>query len=310
MGETRQRAPAGTPYLVEVGDRVFAYVQPDGGWFVNNTGLVAGQRGCLAVDSCATERRTRAFLDAIAATGAPPVRVLVNTHHHGDHTHGNHLFEPATIIAHEVTRERVISTADAVRGSFPAVDWGQVPTTPPSLTFTDAITLYVDSLRAEVRYVGSPAHTTNDSFVWLPDQSVLFAGDLVFEGGTPFALTGSVGGLIRVLEMIRAMAPTTIVPGHGRVCGLEAVDTALEYFRFVQDIARRGHAAGLSPLEVARDTDLGPYAELRESERLVGNLHRAYAEISGAAAGAFIDWQAASHDMNAFRGGPLPLHSL
>jgi cyclase len=310
IGDAAVSDAVGAPYLVEVADRVFAYVQPDGGWFVNNTGFLAGGSGSVAVDSCATERRTRAFLDAIAGTGAPPVRVLVNTHHHGDHTHGNHLFGSATIVAHDTTREKIIAIGDVVRGNFPDVEWGDVPTTPPSLTFRDAITVYAGDLRAEVRYVGRPAHTTGDAVVWLPGQGVLFAGDLVFEGGTPFAMTGSVAGSIQVLEEIRAMAPAVIVPGHGRVCGVEAVDTALEYLRLVQDTARRGHAAGLSPLELARSIDLGRYADLRESERLVGNLHRAYAEIDGAAPGSPLPQPAASHDMEAYRGGPLDLRNL
>src|SRR3954469_7896293 len=83
--------------LEEVSDGVFAYVQPDGSWMINNTGFLVGRDGVSAVDSCATERRTRAFLDAIAAVTPAPVRTLVNTHHHPDHTAGNGLFSGAAI---------------------------------------------------------------------------------------------------------------------------------------------------------------------------------------------------------------------
>ena len=69
------------------------------------------------------------------------------------------------------------------------------------------------------------------------------------------------------------------MPGHGEVCGPEAIDDVLGYLRFVLDLARRGKDAGLSPLEAARDNDLGQYAGLSDRERIVGNLHRAYADL-------------------------------
>src|SRR5581483_4565580 len=69
----------------------FAYVQPDGSWMINNTGFVVVRDGVTAIDACATERRTRAFLDTITDVTRLPVRTLVNTHHHPDHTAGNGL---------------------------------------------------------------------------------------------------------------------------------------------------------------------------------------------------------------------------
>ena len=83
------------------------------------------------------------------------------------------------------------------------------------------------------------------------------------------------------------------------------IEPIADYLRFVQDTAEAGKAAGLSPLELARQTDLGRFAELTDSERIVGNLYRAYAELDGAAPGAPIDVSGALRDMVAFNGGPL-----
>ena len=109
------------------------------------------------------------------------------------------------------------------------------------------------------------------------------------------------------------MAPLgarTIVPGHGPVFGDSApLDATLDYLRFVIDVAARARDAGLSPLEAARDTDLGPFASWGDSERLVGNLHRACAELGGAPQGAPIDIVAALADMVAYNGG-APLTCL
>jgi cyclase len=302
----------GPPQTIEVSDGIYAYIQPDGSWFINNTGFLAGRRGVISIDACSTQRRTRAYLDAIAAVSDQPVRTLVNTHHHGDHTFGNCLFGSATIVAHERCRDEVLALgAPANGGVWTEVDWGELEVSAPFLTYGTGITLWADELRCEVRYVGTPAHTTNDSIVFIPERSVLFVGDLLFNGGTPFLLWGSVGGAIKVLEqVVRPLGAQTIVPGHGPVCGPEVIDDVLGYLRFVQDVARRGKDAGCSPLQAARETDLGRYASLLDAERIVGNLHRAYAELGGAAPGAPIDTAAALMDMVAYNGGrPLTCHA-
>jgi cyclase len=152
--------------------------------------------------------------------------------------------------------------------------------------------------------VGGPAHTTNDSIVWVPDQSVLYAGDLLFNGGTPFLLSGSVAGSIDVLErVVRPLGARTVVPGHGPVCGPEVVDDVLAYLRFVLDVAGQARAAGVSPLEAARATDLGRFAGWTDTERIVGNLHRAMAELDGLPAGGPLDGLAVLRDMVTYNGG-------
>ncbi|MFD3504535.1 MBL fold metallo-hydrolase [Streptomyces sp. NPDC058676] len=293
------------PRLEEVSDGVFAYIQPDGSWWINNTGFLVSGRGVISVDACSTVRRTRAYLDAIATITPQPVRTLINTHHHGDHTFGNHLFAGATIVGHEATRTGILDWGEPKSAPFwTEVDWGDVVLEPPFLTYTDSVTVWADDLRADVRHVGAPAHTTNDSIVWLPERRLLFSGDLLFNGGTPFLVQGSVSGAIQVLEeVVKPLGATTIVPGHGAVAGPGLIDDVLGYLRFVQAAARTGRDAGLTPLETARELDLGEYDGLLDHERIVGNLHRAYAELEGAPLGRPIDVAAALTDMIAYNGG-------
>jgi cyclase len=295
----------------EVSDGVFAYVQPDGSWWINNTGFLVGKKGVFAIDASSTERRTKGLLSAIGRVTRQPVRTLVNTHHHGDHTHGNYLFADATIVGHEKCRSEIL--AAGLPSSAPTwtdVDWGAIELAPPVLTYEDRINVYVDDLRCEVRYVGSPAHTTNDSIVWIPERSTLFCGDLLFQGGTPFLLMGSIAGAAEVLRELKKLNAETIIPGHGEVCDSSLIDYVLGYLGFVEDLARTGMAAGLSPLETALDADLGDYGELLDAERIVGNLHRAFAEFNGAERGAAIDTAAAFADMVRFNGGkPLTCHA-
>lgn len=156
----------GPPRLEEVSEDIWAYIQPDGTWWINNTGFAVGPRGVVAIDSCSTERRTRAFVDAIGSVTPAPVRTLINTHHHGDHTWGNALFDKATIVAHERTRTETIAFGPPRDLPFwDSPDRGDLPLDPPFLTFADRVTVHAGDLRAEVLHVGTAAHTTNDSLV-------------------------------------------------------------------------------------------------------------------------------------------------
>ena len=292
----------GPPQLAEVADGVFAYIQPDGSWYINNTGFVVGRSSVISVDACSTERRTRAYLDRIASVSKAPVSMLINTHHHGDHTYGNSLFGTATIIAQEDCRTEMIAFGmPGNTGIWEPVDWGEVTLAPPTLTFADRVRLWSDDRPLEVSYAGQAAHTSNDSLVWLPEQQVLFCGDLLFNGGTPFLLMGSVRGAIDVLTNVVAPIPArVIVPGHGAPCDHGLIGTVTGYLEFVLATARNGISAGLPPLELARQTDLGDYDGWLDRERIVGNLHRAYADL-GASEG--VNLIGALTDMVAFNDG-------
>ncbi|MEY2568442.1 MAG: cyclase, partial [Actinomycetota bacterium] len=236
-----------------------------------------------------------------------PVRTLVNTHHHRDHTHRNKQLPAATIICHELCREEVIASGHIASSLFQGVDWGDLEVAPPFVTFEDRLNVWVDDRRLELQFAG-PAHTTNDIIGWLPAERILLAGDLVFNGGTPFVVMGSVSGAIAAVRRLRSLGATTIVPGHGPVCGPEALDDQEAYLRFVQDVARRGFDDGTPPLDAALATDLGPFAAWHDPERLVGNLYRAYSELRGEPLGAPIDPQAYA-DMITYNGG-RPLRCL
>src|SRR3984885_11366840 len=226
----------GTPEVLEVSAGIYASIQPPGTWWINNTGFLAGPQGVISIDACSTRRRTAAYAAAIAAVTPAPVRAVVNTHHHGDHTFGNCLFPGAAIIGHERTRSEAVASGPPRDMPFwDGPDWGDLSLDPPFVTFTDQIALHAGDLRAEVRHVGTPAHTTNDSIVWIPDRSVLFCGDLIFNGGTPFLLMGSVEGALEVIEQVlRPLGAQTVVPGHGPgFHDAGPLDATADYLRFV-----------------------------------------------------------------------------
>ncbi|SDD12388.1 MBL fold metallo-hydrolase [Actinokineospora iranica] len=295
---------------VEVGDGVFAYTQPPGGWCVSNAGVIAGRDGAVVVDTLATQRRARRLREFVDGLPVGPRRTVVNTHHHGDHTFGNQVFGPAAaIVAHERAAEEMAETGLALTSLWPEVEWGDVRVTLPTATFTDRITLTVGDTRVELIHVG-PAHTTNDVVAWLPESRVLFAGDVVLAGCAPFSLMGSVSGTLAAIERLRGLDPATVVCGHGPVTGPEVFEENAAYFRWIQRCAATGVAQGWTPLRTARELGLGEFAHLLDPERVVGNLHRAFAEHldapAGAAAGAPMDVPPVFGEMVDYNDGKLP----
>ena len=234
------------------------------------------------------------------------MRTVVNTHHHGDHTHGNYLFaETARIIGHTRCAAEMQAQGDLLLRLWPDVEWGDFRIKPPSTSFTSELCLDIDGITVELEHV-PPAHTTNDTIVWLPQQRVLFTGDLIFSGGTPFILMGSLSGSLAALDRLRAYEPEMIVAGHGPVTDAAAIAVTEHYLTWLDELACDAHAAGLSPLEAARRADLSPFGRLLNPERLVGNLHRAYAELDGAQPGDPIDLAGAIADMASYSDGRLP----
>jgi cyclase len=214
----------------------------------------------------------------------------------------------AVIVGHERCREEVIAAGHGTTGLFPGVEWGEIRVTPPEVTFAESLTLWVDDLEVQLIYMG-PAHTTNDIVVWIPERKVVFTGDLVFNGGTPFAMMGSVAGWLEALSRLKRLGAETVVPGHGAVCGAQAFDDQEAYLSWLQEVAAKGFEAGAEPLEVARELDLERFAGLLDPERLVGNLHRAYSELRDEPRGAPLAPGSVVPDIIAYNGGQ-PLRCL
>jgi cyclase len=313
MSESVMTGPAGAadePRLHELIPGIHAWVQPDGSWWVNNAGAVAGEDGALVIDTCATAARTRRFLDALdAATGSAPVRMAVNTHQHGDHTYGNSLLPDATVIlGHTHMREglRVDPIIDGCPPVWhPVPDWGPVTRRLPDIAVGASLTVHVGDRRVELLHPGGPAHTTGDLIAWLPEERVLFSGDLVFAGLTPLVFMGSVDGALAALDWLESLQPDIVVPGHGPVLTGPDIARVLaehrRYYRLVLDRATEGLSRDLSPLQAAREADLGEFAGWADAERIVLNLHRAYADH----AGRELDLVAALGDAIAWLGHPM-----
>lgn len=238
---------ATAPYTVALAPHVHAYVQPDGGWCLNNAGIVSDGVSTLLVDTTATLRRAEALREAVTAVGAPLPRTVVNTHHHGDHTYGNSLFAPhATVVGHDSCRSEVLAAGRQLHLVWPQTDFGDISITAPTLTYSERLTVHLGETEVRLIHPGV-AHTVGDTVVHLPGQGIVFTGDLVFRGGTPFLPMGSLSGSLRALELLRSLDAQTVVPGHGPVTDPSAYDDTERYLLYVAELAGATHAKGLTP---------------------------------------------------------------
>ncbi|MGP0036814.1 MAG: MBL fold metallo-hydrolase, partial [Solirubrobacteraceae bacterium] len=130
------RGPALTPTVQQVSEGVYAYVQLDGQWGLNNCAFLVGGDAVTLIDTCYTERRTRALLNAIREVTELPISTLLNTHEHGDHTWGNFMLPPTTtIIGHERCGAGMMAAGFGAQAIFPGVEWGDIALRPPTVTF-------------------------------------------------------------------------------------------------------------------------------------------------------------------------------
>jgi glyoxylase-like metal-dependent hydrolase (beta-lactamase superfamily II) len=284
-----------TPYargLHEVGDGVFAWLLPDGGWGWSNAGLLVGDGTSLLVDTLFDLPLTREMLEAMAApTAAAPIGTLVNTHANGDHCYGNSLVGGARIVASRATAEEMdevppslmaamVEAAPGVdpvlgewmQAAFGPFDFSDHPVPGPTETFDGELALSVGGRLVELHEVG-PAHTAGDVIVHLPDDRVVFTGDIVFHRGTPVMWAGPIDGWIAACDRIVDLLPDVVVPGHGAVTDVDGVRAARGYLAFVRDELTPRLEAGMGYLDAVQDLDLGPYAELHAPGRIVVTAH-------------------------------------
>ncbi|MEX1255861.1 MAG: MBL fold metallo-hydrolase [Dehalococcoidia bacterium] len=272
--------------LIEIAGGVFAYVQEGGGLCVSNAGLIVCAESCIVIDALFAPSITRAFRHEIRRVTDKPVRMLINTHHHVDHTLGNALFAEAQIISHANARreqQRVgTSVLEILRPRIPELvaETDGVELRLPDLTFEGELTLHHEDRTVRLVHLG-PAHTIGDALVLLPEERLLFAGDVAFLYVTPLALEGHVGGWLEVCDKVDAMEVDTIAPGHGPVAGKADLREMRGYLQSVRDQARAAFDAGRSERDAWRGIELGEYGSWAEPERLPLNVGRLYQEFRG-----------------------------
>lgn len=274
-------------------------MQPDGGWGWSNAGLVIGSGVSLLVDTLFDLSCTREMLDGMATvTQGHPITTVVNTHSDGDHYFGNQLLaaQGAEIIASKAAAD--LMTQDAVdeviamtelpgptgefaRKILAPFNFTGIESTGPTQTFCGQHQLDVGGREVELIQVG-PAHTPGDTLVYVPDAKVLYAGDILFIGGTPIVWAGPPQRWVEACDLILDLDVAVIVPGHGPVTDKTGVHQVRNYLSFVIDEATKRFEDGLSLDAAIQSLAQGKYADMPEHGRIVQNVVSVYQTLNPA----------------------------
>jgi cyclase len=264
--------------LHELGDGLYAYLQPDGGWGWSNAGLVTSERGSLLIDTLFDLSLTRAMLDEMSAvTAEHPISQAMNTHGNGDHWFGNQLLpDGIPIIATAAAIEDMQAAPPALlsalaaatdlpeeielftRHAFGSFDFSGIEPRLPTESFQSRRELMLDGRRVELIELG-PAHTPGDAIAYVPDAGVVFTGDLLFIEGTPIMWAGPVSSWLNACEQILELGASTLVPGHGPVTDESGVRMDAE--------------------AAADDIELGDFRDWGDPERIAVNVATVYHEL-------------------------------
>ncbi len=267
---------------LEVGDRVFVRRYA---FYDQNIGVVLGEEGVLLVDTRTTHRHAREVRDDLRALTSRPVSVVIDTHGHSDHAFGNHVFRPAPIWGHVRCVTMLRETGERQRARLiehmpdMADDLREIEIDPPDHTFTDRATVEIDQggRAVELRYLGR-GHTDNDICVVVADAHVVFAGDLLENGATPYFGDGFPLDWPRTVERLTGIIDGPVVPGHGDVADRAFAERQHAEFVTLVALARQVHG-GEAALEDAVRRAPYPVSTAREP------LERALAQLRGELSG-------------------------
>ncbi len=287
-----------TKGLHDLGNNTYAYLQPDGGWGWSNTGLLTTDGSALLIDTLFDLPLTRDMLELMRAKlpAAHHIETLINTHANPDHTFGNELVQGAEIIstaacADEMNELQPDALAALMRNApqmgaagaflhelFGVFDFEGITLTLPTQTFDDELSLTFGGRELRLVEVG-PAHTRGDMVVYLPDDQVVFTGDILFSSGHPVMWAGPISNWINACDRILTWAPETVVPGHGPITDCTAVERLKTFLTYLTTESRQRFDVGMPVLEAAQDISIDDYADWGEPERMVANVASLYREF-------------------------------
>jgi glyoxylase-like metal-dependent hydrolase (beta-lactamase superfamily II) len=204
--------------LEELADGVYAFTAEGD----PNVGAVVGPDSVLCIDARATPTAAAEWLQALRGRTDKPVEYLVLTHYHAVRVLGASAYEARHVVAQANTRrwieERGAEDWESEYRRFPRLfqDIESIPgLTYPDMAFSDALTIFLGERQVQIRYFGG-GHTIGDSAVWLPEERVLFAGDLVEARATPYMGDASVAAWQgATLDEVEALGAEALVPGRG-----------------------------------------------------------------------------------------------
>ena len=226
-------------------------------------------------------------IEAIRRTTDKPIRYVLDTHHHGDHSYGNGVFsqEGASIVAQANCARllRVDGPAEFKQAGRPPTGRKDVAASVlkvPNVVFDDKLVLDDGKQRVEFLFFGH-AHTAGDAFAYLPRHAIICTGDACVNGAFNFMGHSDSASWIRVLERVQQLDVKMVLPGHGPSAGKELLEKQKRYFVELRQQVQKGIDAGLGVEDIIKNLDMPWYKEWTGVKPSGDNVKHVYAELTG-----------------------------
>jgi cyclase len=239
------------PERVKLTEGVFALVGAD---LSANSGLIIGQNGSMLIDAGYSAEDLVQLTGNLNELSAPPLRWAVLTHPHRDHTGGlSGLPNGIEVFASIHTHRQLLGNPETA-GAVEHFKWNLI--SGRNILSLDAGVLSLIEV-VQVR----PAHTPGDLYVYLPEQGILFAGDLLFTAYPPYMGECNIKGWLSVMDELISLKASIVVPGHGKVGDAGELGREKAFLQDMQAQVGKLFASGISPQEAVKQLDLGKYAD-------------------------------------------------
>ncbi len=301
--------------LVRLTDDIYArIVNPDGN-AVGNAGFVILEHGVLVFDTHFTPEAGRQLLDDIRSITPKPVRYIVNSHYHPDHTHGNQVFPGACIIAIRETREGILqkdlpslnrtitvnaTQLDRMRSAASKetdpdklasikqqiqtrddylATLSRLKITAPFVVADDYLAIQDGPREARIQFLG-PGHTESDTIMYIPSEKIVFCGDLFFRDAIPNIQDADILKWMATLKKILELDADRFIPGHGIVGNRRDVERFLDYFEELRSLVEPYVMRGDSVKRAIREIQVPErYSRYRFMNFFRANIQKMYDEL-------------------------------
>jgi cyclase len=274
------------PQLQKIKDGIYVYVGKN---LNSNAGIVLTQEGVVLIDSGHNPTDSRAILDAVKKLTPLPVRFLIDTEPHNDHTTGHFVFSPpATIIAHEGAtesmkkgysperNEKLKAQSPEMRSAFEGFRM-----ITPHMEYRQKMTLNLGERTFELLYLKN-VHSEADTAVWLPKERVLFSASGIvvnqFNILRPFV---TIPDILAAAKMMKGLNPEVVIPGHGTPGTVQIFEDTEKYYALLLERVGKMVREGKSLEEIKKEVRMPEYDHWATKERFPTNVEAAYKAVKG-----------------------------
>ena len=257
---------------------------------VNSTSsIILTEEGVVIVDTGQTPIDSREVMEAVRKLTPLPVRLVINTEVHPDHTTGNFVFSPpALVINHEGASEAMRKAYDPERASTLAKESADMRDAvqgyrlvTPHIEYHDKASLRVGERTFELLHFKN-VHSEADTAVWLPKERVLFAASVAIPNSInnirPFV---SIPDVLAAIMVMKALNPEVVVPGHGSFGTTKIFDDSRRYYELLLERVGMMVRDGKSLDQIKRELRMPEYADWSYQERMPTNIEAAYRAVNG-----------------------------